>query len=157
MDLDRQSNIELLAGYRGKLDELKILLGQSFTQLEIDTALGNAIAYSCIDTADYLLNLGARLDHYDYDGVYYAVHNNQLEGLKYAISKGVDINVNEGMLLNTSIITTTNTKDIAIIKWLLDNGANINYLTKDSLFILDKYGTRELKDLIKKAQQKADT
>lgn len=150
MELNRQSNIELLAGSRDKLEELKTLLDQSFTQLEIDIALENAIAYSQIDTANYLLTLGARFENYNYQGVYYAVHNNELEGLKYAISKGVDINVNEGMPLNTSIITSTNTKNITMIKWLLDNGAKTNFLTKDSLFIIDRYGTNELKDLIKK-------
>lgn len=149
MDLDRQSNIELLAGYRDKLDELKILLGQSYTQLELDTALENAIAYSRIDTADYLLTLGARFENYNYQGVYYAVHNNKLEGLKYAISKGVDINVNEGQLLRTSIITTINSKDLTLIKWLLDNGASVKYLNQEHFDLVDRYGTKEFKELIK--------
>lgn len=148
MEPNRQTNIELLAG-NGKLDQLKQLIGQSYTQLEIDTALENAIAYSQIQTADFLLSLGARFSNYDYQGVYYAVHNNEIEGLKYSIHKGVDINVNNGMLINTSIMTATNTKDISIIKWLIDNGADLKYLTGDSLTIAEKYGTAELKDIIK--------
>jgi hypothetical protein len=45
MEINRQLNIESLAG-DGKLEELIVLLGQTYTQLEIDTALENAIAYS---------------------------------------------------------------------------------------------------------------
>ncbi len=149
MNLDRQSNIELLAGYKDKLDELKMLLGQSYTQLELDTALENAIAYSRIDTADYLLTLGARFENHNYQGVYYAVHNNELEGLKYAISKGVDINLNEGQLLRTSIITTINSKDLTLIKWLLENGASVKYLNHEHFELIDRYGTKEFKELIK--------
>ncbi len=148
MEMNREVDIELLAG-EGKLDQLKQLLEQSYTQLDIDVALENAIAYSQIKTADFLLTLGAQFSNYDYQGVYYAVHNNEIEGLKYAIQKGVDINVNNGMLINTSITTATNTKDISITKWLIDNGADLKYLTNESLFIAKKYGTKELMDLIK--------
>mgnify|MGYP001449107848 CR=1 FL=1 len=156
MELSRQYYINDLSG-EGKLDELKVLLGQSYTQSEIDEALSNALAYSRLETADYLLSIGADITWGNYDGVYYSVHNGELEGLKYAISKGVDINANNGMPLNTSIITTANSKDIKLIKWILESGANINLLTKDSLSILERYGTDELKNLIKKVQQKADT
>jgi len=151
METNRQLNIETLAG-DGKLEELTGLLGQSYTQLEIDTALENAIAYSQIQTADFLLTLGAQLSNFDYQGVYYAVHNNEIEGLKYAILKGVDINVNRGMLINTSIMTATNTKDISIVKWLVDNGADLKYLTADSIDLAERYGTTELKHLVKNAR-----
>ena len=83
----------------------------------------------------------------NFDGVYYAVHNDELEGLKYSISKGVDINERQGMILNTSIMTATNTKSTNLIKWILDNGANPNLLTKSSREIVNRYGTEELKDL----------
>ncbi len=148
MNIDRQSNIEILAG-KGELDQLKHLLGESFTQLEIDVALENAIAYSQIQTADYLLTLGADFANYNYQGVYYAIQNDEMDGLKYAISKGVDINVNNGMPINTSIYTAINTKDTSIVKWLIDNGADLTYLTKDTLSIADKFGPQELKDLLK--------
>jgi len=150
MNVDRQSNIELLAG-KGKLEQLKELLKEGFTQLEIDIALGNAIAYSKIQTAEYLLTPGADFSNYNYEGVYYAVHNNELEGLKYAISKGVNINVENGSLIKTSILTASNTKDITIVKWLLDNGADIKYLSKDLLQIVDRFGPKELKEIIKTA------
>ena len=148
MQLARQNNIEAIAR-EGKLDELKLLFSQSYTQLEIDTALENAIAYSQIDTAEYLLTLGASFENYNYQGLYYAVHNNELEGLKYAVSQGVDININEGMLLITGIVTTINSKDLTLIKWLLDNGAEIKYLKENDFALIDKYGTREFKELIK--------
>lgn len=147
MELSRQNNIERLAG-DGKVNELKLLLGQSFTQLEIDAALETAIAYSRIETADYLLTLGARFENYDYQGVYYAVHNNELKGLKYAVSKGVDININDGMLLCTSIITTINSKDLTMIKWLLENGADKKYLTQEHFALVERYGTKEFKELV---------
>jgi ankyrin repeat protein len=146
----RQTQIELLAG-NGNTDELKKLFVSGYTQLEIDTALENSIAYSQIKTADYLLSLGADFSNYNYQGTYYAVHNNELAGLKFAISKGVDININNGMLLNESVMTATNSKSVELIKWLLDNGANPKLLTKQSMKLADEYGTKELKSLLKNA------
>jgi len=152
MNESRNYNIESLAG-DGKLSELKELLGTNYTQLEIDIAFGNAIAYSRLETADYLLSLGADFSNYDYNGVYYAVHNDEIEGLKYSISKGVDINIEKGILLNTSIMTSINTKNIELVKWLLESGADSKFLTKDSLELVNRYGVCELKELIKNATQ----
>ena len=39
----------------------------------------------------FLISLGAELSNYDYQGTYYAVHNNELEGLQFAVNNGVDI------------------------------------------------------------------
>jgi ankyrin repeat protein len=146
----RQNKIEILAG-DGNIDDLKNLLEPTHTQLEINTALENAIAYSQIKTAEYLLSLGADISNYDYQGAYYAVHNNELEGLKFAIENGVDINVNDGMLLNTGVETAINTKSTELVKWLLDNGANSKLLTTQSLKLIDNFGTNDLKSLVKNA------
>ena len=144
-------SIEVLAS-NGNIEELKKLFEFKYTQSEIDAALENAIAYSQIQTAEYLLLLGATLSSNDYNGVYYAVHNNELEGLKFAISKGVDININYGMLLNVGIETAINTKNVRLVKWLLTNGANPILLTKTSLELVDQWGNAELKAVIKDAQ-----
>ena len=144
----RQYKIEILAG-DGNTGELLKLFKSGYSQLEIDTALENAIAYSQIKTATYLLSLGADFSNYEYQGVYYAVHNNALEGLKFAISNGVDINVNNGMLLNASIETALNTRTLELTKWLLENGANPALLTEQSLKLLHNFGTSELKHLLK--------
>ena len=152
MEESRSYNIERLAG-DGILNELKHLLGSDFTQEEIDVALSNALAYSKTETADFLISIGADISWGNFDGVYYAVHNDELEGLKYSISKGVDINERLGMILNTSIMTATNTKSTNLVKWILDNGANPNFLSKSSKDIVDRYGTEELKELIKNATQ----
>ena len=141
----RQTRIEIYAG-AGNIEEIKKLFELGFTKSEIDSALENAIAYSKIEMAEYLLLVGADISN----DVYYAAHNNELEGLKFAINKGVDINVENGMLLNTSIETATNTKDIVLVQWLLDNGADPNLLTKKSLWLVNTYGNNELKNLIKK-------
>lgn len=146
----RQTQIETLAG-EGNIEKLKKLFESGYTQLEIDIALENSIAYSQVKTAEYLLSLGADFSNYDYQGTYYAVHNNELEGLKFAISNGVDININNGMLLNESIMTAINTKSVELIKWLLDNGANAKLVTNQSLKLISKYGTNELKYLMKNA------
>ncbi|MFL5740459.1 MAG: hypothetical protein ACJ75B_09610 [Flavisolibacter sp.] len=146
----RFTQIEIFAG-DGNIDELKKILQIGYTQSEINTALDNAIAYSQIQTAEYLLSLGANFSYYGYNGVYYAAHNNELEGLKFAIANGVDINVENGMILNTSIVTATNTKSIELIKWLLDNGAKLDLLTIQSIEIISEYGTDELKSLIENA------
>jgi hypothetical protein len=91
MEEPRNLEIERFAG-NGNIAELKKLFGTAYTQQDIDIALENAIAYSQIQTAEYLLFLGADFATNGYNGVYYAVHNNELEGLKFAISKGVDVN-----------------------------------------------------------------
>lgn len=144
---NRQTEIEILAG-NGNLDELISLLSDSYTQLEIDTALENAVAYSRIETAKYLMSLGGDLSNYNYQSVYYAAHNNEIEGLKFAVDNGVDINVNNGMLINVSIMTCLNEKNINLIKWLVENGANINFLTKENLSLVDKYENQELRNFI---------
>ena len=146
----RQTQIEMFAG-DGNIEELKELFESGYTQSEIDTALDNAIAYSKIETAEYLLSLGADFSNYGYNGVYYAVHNNELEGLKFATSNGVDININNGMLLNESIMTAINTKSVELIQWLLHNGANPKLLTTQSTKLINEYGTDELKNLMKNA------
>ncbi|CAM1366519.1 hypothetical protein [Tenacibaculum xiamenense] len=149
MEDSRKIKIEALAG-DGNLTELKSLLEPGHTQLEIDVALENAIAYSQIETAEYLISNGADLSNYDYQGTYYAVHNNEIEGLKFAIQKGVDININNGQLLNTAIITVYNTKDPTTLKYLLDKGADTKLLSKD---IMASFGTYEIKEIIKNATQ----
>lgn len=153
MENSREFNIALFAG-DGDLERLKQLLEPSFNQTEIDVALENAIAYSQIHVADFLLSIGAQISYGDFQGVYYAVHNNEIEGLKYAITKGIDININNGMLLNTSIETATNTNDIEITKWLLNNGANIHFLSNHANFLINKYGSVDLKNLINSFNKK---
>lgn len=152
MNLKVNQNIEECA-CQGNLNELKDKLMEEYSQLDIDVALGCAIAYSYIEMAEYLLTLGADFSNYNYDGVYYAAHNNELEGLKFAISKGVDINVRNGMILNTSIQTATNAKSIEMVKWILENGGDVNLLTKQSRFIAETYGQNNLKELIKNYSQ----
>lgn len=152
MEETRRDTVERLAG-DGELTELKRVLGTDFTQIEIDVALENAIAYSQIETADYLLSLGADFSNYNYQGVYYSVHNGELNGLKFSISRGVDINVNNGMPLNTSIHSFIYSGNIDIVKWLLDNGANPKLLTNQSLELINRYGSPELKRMIKNATQ----
>ena len=146
--VDRQYQIEDLAG-EGKLEELRELLEPTHTQLEIDVALENAIAYSRIEVAKYLIKLGANIANYNYQGVYYAVHNNEIEGLKFSIEQGVDVNIRNGSLINTSIETASNTGDSQILKWLLSNGANPKLITRHSKYIAKRYGTHELQELVK--------
>lgn len=147
----RQTQIEKLAG-EGKINNLKKILESGHTQLEIDIALENAIAYSQIKTAEYIISLGADISSHDCNGAYYAAHNNELKGLKFAIENGVDININNGMLLNTGIITAINTKNIDMIKWLFENGANSKLITTQSIKMVAEFGTNELKNLIENAK-----
>lgn len=105
MEKARVYKIEIFVG-DGELEKLKEILGKNPSQEDLDIALINAIAYSQLETADALLLLGASFSNYNYQAVYYAVHNDELEGLQYAISKGVDINIQQGMVLrNLSKIT----------------------------------------------------
>lgn len=147
MEQPRDYIIEMLAG-DGCLEKLKAFFEKGYTQFEIDIALENAVAYSQIKVIDYLLTLGAVFSNNEFQGVYYAVHNDEIEGLKYAIQKGVDINVNKGMILNTSICTAVNTKKEEMVKWILENGGNSKLLTKLSLELVERHGTNELRKII---------
>jgi uncharacterized protein len=146
----RQTKIERLAG-DGDIEALEKVFESGHIQSELDSALENAIAYSQIRTAQYLLAMGADIRSNNYNGAYYAAHNNELTGLRFAVENGVGINANNGMLLTTAIVTATNTKSIEMVHWLLENGANTKLLKPDSLKLVRDYGTKELKDLIKNA------
>ena len=125
----RETKIELLAG-DGEIKKLQEILKQGYNQYDLDIALENAIAYSQIETAEYLIGLGADISHYDYQGVYYAVHNNEIEGLKFSIAKGVDINICDGLLINTAIITCVNEHKTELLEWMFENGAEPKLLSK---------------------------
>ena len=147
MEKARAYNIEVYAG-DGELEKLKEVLGKNPSQEDLDIALINAIAYSQLETADALLLLGASFSNYNYQAVYYVVHNDELEGLQYAISKGVDINIQQGMILNESIITAINSKSTVLLEWVLKNNADLKFITKNSLKLVQKYGTNEIKQLL---------
>ena len=153
MEGARIQKIEVFAG-DGNIAELKKLFEPEYTQQEVDVALENAITYSQIQTAEYLLLLGADFSNYGYQGVYYAVHNNELEGIKFAISKGVDINMGNGMLLNVGVETAINTKSVELVEWLISNGANANLLSRKTINSAMEWGNGELKAIIENAQQK---
>ena len=144
MSEHRLTKIETLAS-DGLLTELRAFLGANFSQLEIDTGLSIAVAYSHIDTARHLLAIGADLNWADAQGAYYAAHNNELEGLRFAITNGVDVNVGDGSLLNTAVVTAYNEDDITIIHWLLENGADTSLLKKD---IIESFGSPQIEKLI---------
>jgi hypothetical protein len=153
MQLSRQYQIENFEG-DGKLNELISILSDNCTQLELVTALENAIAYSQIETAEYLLSKDAKFSNYDYQGTYYAVHNNELEGLKFAIRNEVDINVNNGMIINTSILTSINNKNTDLLMWILQNGGNPKLLSKQNLQTAYHSDYQNLKELLDTALQK---
>ena len=144
MSEHRLTKIETLAS-DGLLTELRAFLGANFSQLEIDTGLSIAVACSHIDTARHLLAIGADLNWADAQGAYYAAHNNELEGLRFAITNGVDVNVGDGSLLNTAVVTAYNEDDITIIHWLLENGADTSLLKKD---IIESFGSPQIEKLI---------
>lgn len=147
MNPKKESTIINLAS-EGQFDKLKDILGHTPSQRELNIALENSLAYSFIDIAEFALSKGASFSFNNYEGSYYAVHNNELNGLKFLISKGVDINVNNGMLLNTSILTSINTNDFKITKWLILNGADKSLLSKQSLLLINKYGSNKFRELL---------
>ncbi len=146
MQESRMNIIEELSCH-GNLIKLREIFNSGYSQLEIDVALEGAIAYSHIETAEYLLSLGADFSNYNYQSVYYAAYHVESEGLKFAISKGVDINVNNGMILHTCIITAFNAKNTEMLKWVLDNGADTKLLSKE---IIDAFGNAEIRELLEK-------
>lgn len=145
----RRAKIESLT-CDGNLEDLKLVLNSNYTYEEINIAFELALAYSQIQIAEYLFSLGADFSYNSYEGLYYAVHNDEIEGVRFAIKKGVDINVNNGMCLNTSIYTAINSKTTNLVKWLLENGASIDLLSENSKQVLANFGNRDLQNLINK-------
>lgn len=145
---DREFKIEQLSE-EGNLEELKDVLGSDYSQEEIDLALSIAIAFANIETANYLISLDADISWKNYEGAYYAIHNDKMEGLQFAISQGVDVNVNEGMFLNASVMSSTNTQNIEIVEFLLSKGADINLLSKDMKNVAKGFGSNQLTKLLK--------
>ncbi|MDO6429655.1 ankyrin repeat domain-containing protein [Flavitalea sp. BT771] len=143
----RMGRVEKFAG-DGATADLQLLFASGYSQEEIDSALENAIAYSQLETAEYLLSLGADFASNGYNGVYYAAYNNELEGLKFAISKGVDVNVEDGMPLNVAVETACNTKSKEMIEWLLQHGADIRLLTPGTIERAMSWGNDELKAIL---------
>lgn len=72
------------------------------------------------------------------------------------VSNNVDINVNDGMILNELIHTSINTSDIEMLEWTLNNGADLSYLTEESLETLRTFGSSDLKKLILEYVEKSD-
>ncbi len=148
-DNSRDYKIERLSGL-GDLEGLKKLFEPTYSQEELDLALINAIAFSKIEVAGYLLSLGADFSRDTYRGSYYAAHNSELLGLKFSISNGVNVNINNGMLLNVSIIAAINTRNVESVKWLFENGADSSLISESSLEVAKKFGNSELQSLLAK-------
>jgi len=134
----------------GHLEALRQILEPAGTQYEYDVALIVALAYSHLTIAEYLLSRGADISFANYDGVYWTVQNNELASLQFALSKGVDINFSNGILIKTAVEMTINEKDITLITWMLENGADAALLCSSSLNNIKQYGTAELKHLLER-------
>lgn len=148
MEQDRKYQIELFSG-DGELEEIKELFTDGCTQTELNIALMNAIAYSQIAVAEYVLDMGAEWGYLEYESIYYAVHNNELEGLKFAIARGVDINVKRGLILNTCIYISVYHDNLEMINWVLANGAQLKYLRTEPIKIINEHRSEELKSIFK--------
>ena len=144
MEESRQYLVERLAGW-GRLDELKKLFESEYTQEEIDISLGNAVAHGELKAAKYLVELGADISYGNHDGVYCAVGNNQLEGLEFALEQGVDINVNHGQFLNEAVVTAFNEKDVIVLEYILNHGADVSLLSRE---IVKAFETEEIMKLL---------
>ncbi|UTW63191.1 hypothetical protein KFE98_03270 [bacterium SCSIO 12741] len=149
MNESRTYQIERLAG-EGSTKKLLEVLSETYTQEEMDMALCNALAYSRIETCEQLISMGADISWGNHNGVYYAVHNDEIDGLMYSISKGVDLNTENGMILNTAVMTATNTKNNSMVKWILESGGDPKLLSQDSLNTVEKFGNEELKTIIRR-------
>ena len=146
MSDSRISRIEDAAS-EGNLSNLKEILETGFRQIEIDAGLVCAVAYSHVEVGEYLLCLGADLSYDNNSAAYYAVHNNQIEGLKFAVKNGVNVNANNGHLLNEAVVTAFNQKDLTILTWLLERGAKKTMLTKSTM---KHCATPEIKRVVNK-------
>ena len=153
MEESRRDKIEDLAS-QGNLGELKELLGTDFTQDEIDLAFADALAYSQIGIAEYLLSLGADISWENYYGVYNAVFNNEMEGLLFAMNHGAERFIREGKLLNKAIVAANKKKDTTILIWLIENGADITQISDG---ILNAFGTKEIKEICESRVEKGQS
>ena len=143
----RDFNLELFSG-DGELTKLKEMLSDKYTQLDIDNALINAVAYGKKEVADYLISLGADISYGDMKVFIMRFITMSWKALNMQFQKELIINVNDGMILNAAIYTTIQKKCTELLNWIVENKASIELLTQDSKDLLQKYGTKRQQELI---------
>ncbi len=128
----------------GNLDAVKEVFSTECAQAELDHALEVAIAYSHTDIADFLIEKGADISANGHQGIYFAAFNGELDGVKYALTKGVDINAQNGLILNTAIETALNSQDLSFVEWVLSHGADASLVNEKNSGLLKDGGFPEL-------------
>lgn len=64
------------------------------------------------------------------------------------IQNGVDININNGIIINTSILSSINSKSNDLLIWILKNGGDPNLLNNQNLYIAYSSENIELKKIL---------
>ena len=114
----------------GDLTAVESFLTKGVEENQLNEAFSCAVGYGHIDVAELLLRHGASFEAWSHDAVYWACHNGNEAGVRWALSNGVDINVQNGMILSTSIYHMSDD----FIQWLISAGADVNAKEGEALF-----------------------
>ena len=98
------------------------LVQTGIDQESLNQAFSCAIAYSHLELAEYLLAQGAELTWGDNESLRCAVSNGEVGGTQFCLSRGIDVNVENGMVLGEAAISMPP----KFLIWLLAQGAEVN-------------------------------
>lgn len=121
LPLEMENSI-VWAAANGDVALVKTFLLQSVTQDHLNEAFSCAVGYGHTEIADTLSSHGASFEAWDYDAVYWACHNGNETGIRYALSRGVDINVRDGMILSMCVCSMMPD----FVRWLITQGAHVD-------------------------------
>ena len=145
-----QNDIEFVAS-ENDISKVKEIIEAGANQDTLNAGLSCAVAYAHVELADYLIEQGANLTHSNYDPLYWACHNDNEQAIKYVLSKGIDININDGMI----IWLCADRMSSEFIQWLLENGADPSVRNGEVLIQTAEYGDIDvLKILLEKGSFK---
>lgn len=98
------------------------LVAAGLDEDSLNQALSCAVAYSHLHLAEYLMAKGAQLAWGDYDPLRCAIENGEIVATKFCLAHGIDINVQNGMILCLAAISMPPD----FIAWLVNQGADVN-------------------------------
>jgi ankyrin repeat protein len=112
----------LLAASDNDQATVTALVAAGLDEDSLNQALSCAVAYSHLHLAEYLMTEGAQLAWGDYDPLHHALENGQIAATKFCLAHGIDINVQDGMI----ICLAASSMPPNFVAWLIKQGADVN-------------------------------
>ena len=117
------ATLELLtAASDGDEDAVRALMAAGLDDDSLNQALSCAVAYSHLHVAEYLMVEGAQLTWGNHDPLRCAVENGEIAATIFCLAHGININVQDGMVICIAAISMPPD----FIHWLITKGADVN-------------------------------